>query len=84
LSWLSPDPVFPFEQIAVRNREIVRRLGYAVELRVDEGGIHWPSRQFQGAAVDWFFAGATATAAKHSFLRVASGSNRFAPGRKPS
>ena len=65
MSWLSPDPVFPFEQIAVRNREIVRRLGYAVELRVDEGGIHWPSCQFQGAALDWFFAGATVDPTKH-------------------
>lgn len=51
------DTVFPFEQIALRNCAILRRLGYEVELRVDEGGIHWPSREFQGAALDWFFAG---------------------------
>ena len=50
------DQVFPFEQIALRNREILRRLGYEVEFRVDEGGIHWPSAGFQTAALDWFFA----------------------------
>lgn len=51
------DQVFPFEAVAMRNCEILRRLGYEVELRVDEGGIHWPSRAFQPAALDWFFAG---------------------------
>ena len=51
------DTVFPFEDIALRNCAILRRLGYDVELRVDEGGIHWPSRAFQGAALDWFFRG---------------------------
>jgi predicted esterase len=51
------DTLFPFEAVALRNCEILRRLGYEVELRVDEGGIHWPSREFQGAALDWFFAG---------------------------
>jgi len=50
------DTVFPFEEIALRNCAILRRLGYEVELRVDEGGIHWPSREFQPAALDWFFA----------------------------
>ena len=54
------DPVFPFEEIAVRNCAILRRLGYEVELRVDQGGIHWPSRTFQGAALDWYFSSATA------------------------
>ena len=56
------DTVFPFEEIALRNCAILRRLGYEVELRVDEGGIHWPSREFQGAALDWFFAGPGRTA----------------------
>ena len=55
------DPVFPFEQIALRNCAILRRLGYEVELRVDEGGIHWPSRAFQPAALDWFFGGPAGT-----------------------
>jgi predicted esterase len=54
------DPVFPFEQIALRNCAILRRLGYEVELRVDQGGIHWPSRTFQPAALDWFFGDAAA------------------------
>ena len=51
------DPVFPFEQVAVRNCAILRRLGYEVDLRVDEGGAHWPSPGFQPAALDWFLAG---------------------------
>jgi poly(3-hydroxybutyrate) depolymerase len=50
------DTVFPFEPVALRNCEILRRLGYHVELRVDEGGIHWPSPGFQSAALDWFLA----------------------------
>jgi phospholipase/carboxylesterase len=54
------DPVFPFEQVALRNCAILRRLGYEVELRVDEGGVHWPSRAFQPTALDWFFGGSTA------------------------
>ena len=56
----SHDPVFPFDQIAVRNRAILQRLGYEVTFRVDEGGVHWPSREFQRAALDWFFAGPSA------------------------
>jgi phospholipase/carboxylesterase len=52
------DPVFPFEEVAVRNCAILRRLGYDVELRVDDGGIHWPSRTFQPAALDWFLGAA--------------------------
>jgi len=54
------DPVFPFEQIALRNCAILRRLGYEVELRIDSGGVHWPSRGFQPAALDWFLGGAEA------------------------
>src|SRR5262249_8381462 len=50
------DTVFPFEEIAVRNCTILRRLGYEVELRIDEGGIHWPSCGSQAPALDWFFA----------------------------
>jgi predicted esterase len=48
------DTVFPFEEIALRNCALLRHLGYEVELRVDEGGIHWPSPGFQPAALDWF------------------------------
>jgi predicted esterase len=54
------DTVFPFEEVALRNCDILRRLGYEVELRVDEGGIHWPSREFQAAALDWFLGDAGA------------------------
>jgi len=50
------DTVFPFELIAAPNVELLRSLGYAVELRVDEGGIHWPKPAFQTAALDWFLA----------------------------
>jgi predicted esterase len=50
------DPVFPFEEVAMRNCAVLRGLGYQVDLRVDEGGVHWPSREFQSAALDWFFA----------------------------
>lgn len=48
------DVVFPFEQVCAPNVELLRGRGYEVELRVDEGGIHWPSRAFQTAALDWF------------------------------
>src|SRR5690606_29444640 len=49
------DTVFPFELVCTPNVELLRSLGYDVELRIDEGGIHWPSRGFQTAALDWFF-----------------------------
>ena len=32
----------------------LRRLGYEVDLRIDEGGVHWPSPAFQKMALDWF------------------------------
>jgi phospholipase/carboxylesterase len=48
------DTVFPFEQVCTPNVELLRRLGYAVELHVDDGGVHWPSRDFQTRALDWF------------------------------
>ena len=48
------DVVFPFEQVCAPNVELLRRLGYEVDLRVDEGGIHWPSPAFQTTALDWF------------------------------
>ena len=49
------DTVFPFELVCTPNVELLRHLGYTVELRVDEGGVHWPSRAFQTAALDWYF-----------------------------
>lgn len=48
------DTVFPYEQVCVPNVELLRRLGYAVDLRTDEGGVHWPSPAFQTTALDWF------------------------------
>jgi len=48
------DTVFPFEVVCRPNVELLRGLGYDVELRVDEGGVHWPSPAFQSAALDWF------------------------------
>ena len=48
------DVVFPFEQVCVPNVELLRRLGYEVDLRIDEGGIHWPKPAFQSLALDWF------------------------------
>lgn len=47
------DQVFPFEEIAARNRQILTDLGYDVDFRVDENGIHWPRREFQRDALDW-------------------------------
>jgi hypothetical protein len=29
-------------------------MGYPLEFRVDEGGIHWPRPAFLGDALDWF------------------------------
>jgi predicted esterase len=49
------DPVFPFEAIAVPLRARLESSGYRVDFRVDEGGRHWPSGDFQAEALDWFF-----------------------------
>ena len=46
------DQVFPFEEIAVRNRQILTDLGYDVDFRVDENGIHWPRREFQRVSLE--------------------------------
>jgi predicted esterase len=51
------DQIFPFDQVAVPLRDALGRLGYDVTFRVDEGGIHWPSPEFQTAALDWFLGG---------------------------
>ena len=56
LEYGTNDPIFPFEMVALPNRAALERLGYAVTFRVDEGGVHWPSRGFQGAALDWMLA----------------------------
>lgn len=49
------DQLFPFEKIALPLREALEHAGYSVEFRVDQGGQHWPSGDFQPAALDWFF-----------------------------
>ncbi len=50
------DVVFPFDAVCMPNVELLRGLGYDVDLRVEEGGIHWPKPEFQTMALDWFFA----------------------------
>ena len=54
LEYGTHDPLFPFEMIALPMRDELRRLGYEVEFRVDKGGKHWPSSDFQPEALDWF------------------------------
>ena len=58
LEYGTRDPLFPFEQIAVPNRDALIGLGYPLLFRADEGGGHWPSRRFQPEALDWFFGAA--------------------------
>ncbi len=55
LEYGTHDQLFPFEHVALPMREALTRLGYPVEFRVDEGGIHWPRRAFLADALDWFF-----------------------------
>jgi predicted esterase len=49
------DELFPFEQVAVPMREQLEAFGCTVTFRVDQGGRHWPSGEFQDEALDWFF-----------------------------
>ena len=51
----SVNELFPFEQVALPMRTQLEAFGCAVTFRVDEGGRHWPSGEFQDAALDWFF-----------------------------
>lgn len=55
LEYGTHDQIFPFEQIALPMRRHLEAAGYSVEFRVDEGGRHWPSGEFQPEALDWFF-----------------------------
>jgi predicted esterase len=55
LEYGTHDQLFPFERVAIPMRERLERMGYAVHFRVDEGGRHWPSGDFQPEALDWFF-----------------------------
>ena len=54
LEYGTHDQLFPFERVAVPMREVLERMGYPLEFRVDEGGIHWPRREFLGDALAWF------------------------------
>ena len=54
LEYGTHDQLFPFEQVAVPMRDALTRLGYSLEFRVDEGGIHWPRTGFLPDALDWF------------------------------
>jgi phospholipase/carboxylesterase len=55
LEYGTHDEIFPFERVAVPMRENLRKAGYTVEFRVDQGGKHWPSSDFLPEALDWFF-----------------------------
>ena len=55
LEYGTHDQLFPFERVAIPMREKLERMGYAVNFRVDQGGRHWPSGDFQPEALDWFF-----------------------------
>ena len=54
LEYGTHDQLFPFERVAVPMREVLERMGYPLEFRVDEGGIHWPRREFLSDALAWF------------------------------
>jgi len=56
LEYGTHDQLFPFEQVALPMRQGLERAGYGVEFRVDQGGKHWPSGDFQHEALDWFLA----------------------------
>jgi predicted esterase len=55
LEYGTHDQLFPFERVALPMRADLEGRGYPVEFRVDEGGRHWPSSDFQHEALDWFF-----------------------------
>jgi phospholipase/carboxylesterase len=55
LEYGTHDQLFPFERVAIPMRENLRKAGYTVEFRVDQGGKHWPSPDFLPEALDWFF-----------------------------
>ena len=57
LEYGSHDPLFPFQHIALPMKADLEARGYVLEFRVDQGGKHWPSGEFQGEALDWFFGG---------------------------
>jgi phospholipase/carboxylesterase len=56
LEYGTHDQLFPFDRVALPMRDALTRLGYPLEFRVDEGGIHWPRREFLADALAWFLA----------------------------
>ena len=54
LEYGTRDQLFPFEHVALPMRDTLTRLGYPLEFRADEGGIHWPRPAFLADALDWF------------------------------
>jgi predicted esterase len=56
LEYGTHDQLFPFDRVAVPMRDALSQMGYPLEFRVDEGGIHWPRREFLHDALSWFLA----------------------------
>lgn len=57
LEYGTHDQIFPFEQVALPMRDRLRKDGYDLLFRTDQGGRHMPSPDFTREALDWFFAG---------------------------
>ena len=55
LEYGTRDQLFPFEHVALPMKEAIERLGHPLDFRADEGGIHWPRREFMADALDWAF-----------------------------
>jgi phospholipase/carboxylesterase len=55
LEYGTHDELFPFERVAVPMRAALEERGVPLVFRVDRGGRHWPSGDFQPEALDWFF-----------------------------
>jgi phospholipase/carboxylesterase len=60
LEYGTHDQLFPFDQVATPMRDALRRLGYDVELWIEEGGVHWPRANLLGSMLDWWL-GSTET-----------------------
>jgi predicted esterase len=56
LEYGTRDQLFPFEHVALPMRDLLTQLEYPLDFHADEGGIHWPRREFMTDALDWFFA----------------------------
>lgn len=55
LEYGTHDELFPFESVALPMRAALQERGIPLVFRIDQGGRHWPSGDFQGEALDWFF-----------------------------